>query len=386
MVHENARTPAAAGQLQVECLHDDFTADDAPCCVRRRLARKGEGRIARACCLRGRRTRRPRVKEAVLCAPEIWPGEAEEIAKARALISSAVAAAPEVEAEAEAEAKAAKEAATERTPWEDLLERARRSCAEQIVDELGEGTKISPVYPMMDVQHRFLHVCSRRSHALSYGYHGTPYSNIDSIVRRGLIVPGHKGVAISNGSAHGVGVYTARLGKAAVSQRYTRGGSRLFVCAICDTSDPVTEDDTLDKPWKPSSTHIMSQSEFPMKRRQFFHEVLHVGDAIVVFKERFVVPIFVVEPLPAKLQSSMPEREEWEPPQQIRRRQLAVPSEGDPGIRFGGPGVRRAGQTVWLPQAHSEGATRHALALRRRREHRHMAIERRAAHYVKWHR
>ena len=57
--------------------------------------------------------------------------------------------------------------------------------------------------------------------------HGTRKVNIPSIIQHGLVVPGTLGVKVLNGSAHGVGIYTART--PFVSQSYTDCGA-MFVC------------------------------------------------------------------------------------------------------------------------------------------------------------
>lgn len=59
-------------------------------------------------------------------------------------------------------------------------------------------------------------------------FHGTRPENIRSIIRHGLIVPGTLGVKVLNGSAYGIGCYSART--PTISFSYCGGGTRMFVC------------------------------------------------------------------------------------------------------------------------------------------------------------
>lgn len=107
-------------------------------------------------------------------------------------------------------------------------------------------------------------------------------------------------------------------------------------------------------------------------------EVLHVGDAVVSFKQDFVVPVFLISPAEAEEEKNkvnkvgkaaealerlerpevqtnlvlkhhawVPEEEpSWALPQQVATRQLAVPA-GQHGklVKFGSD---RQGRTVWV--------------------------------------
>eukprot|EP01114_Cavostelium_apophysatum_P016086 TRINITY_DN4518_c0_g1_i2.p1 TRINITY_DN4518_c0_g1~~TRINITY_DN4518_c0_g1_i2.p1 ORF type:complete len:298 (+),score=31.57 TRINITY_DN4518_c0_g1_i2:424-1317(+) len=66
-------------------------------------------------------------------------------------------------------------------------------------------------------------------------YHGTAASNITSISRRGLLVPGPTtGIRVVNGSANGVGIYLGNT--ASISMPYVREGKKLLVCALLPSS------------------------------------------------------------------------------------------------------------------------------------------------------
>jgi hypothetical protein len=68
-------------------------------------------------------------------------------------------------------------------------------------------------------------------------YHGTTANAITPIRASGLLVPGQgTGVKVVNGSAYGIGIYTATDPSTPLG--YTRGGNQLFVCA----GNPAKED------------------------------------------------------------------------------------------------------------------------------------------------
>jgi hypothetical protein len=60
-------------------------------------------------------------------------------------------------------------------------------------------------------------------------FHGTSDVNWASIAARGFFVPGQGGVRVVNGSAYGLGVYTATT--PSISTGYVRGARAIFVCA-----------------------------------------------------------------------------------------------------------------------------------------------------------
>jgi hypothetical protein len=62
-------------------------------------------------------------------------------------------------------------------------------------------------------------------------FHGTAQNNITPIIQAGLRVPykGNNPIGVANGSANGVGIYTAKEPNTSLS--YTRGSNQMFVCA-----------------------------------------------------------------------------------------------------------------------------------------------------------
>jgi len=87
-------------------------------------------------------------------------------------------------------------------------------------------------------------------------FHGTDTRNYESIFSRGLLIPGHENeLKIAHGAAHGRGIYTANIDASWLSRGFCSSNSML-VCAV----------------------------------RQ--ENVVHVGDAMVVFDPDNVVPLF----------------------------------------------------------------------------------------------
>lgn len=244
--------------------------------------------------------------------------------------------------------------------WEALQKRIRELHEWRVRRDLGPDAELSPVQPEEPVRKRFLEACALLEHSTSIGYHGTAAKNIPSISKKGLMVPGHGGVRVVNGSAHGVGIYTARLGKPSLSKGFC-DSDQMFLCAICDVSAPVAESKTIQN-WSPSSTIVQTFAPAHAAPRrigsfalyQDSKEVKHVGDAMVIFKEHLVVPLFTV----SKRRAPRVDAPCWEPPQQVARRQIAVPLPGEPGVVFAEDGEERRGQTVWLPAERQNGSRR----------------------------
>mmetsp|Transcript_60376 Transcript_60376/g.155606 ORF Transcript_60376/g.155606 Transcript_60376/m.155606 type:complete len:459 (+) Transcript_60376:72-1448(+) len=273
--------------------------------------------------------------------------------------------------------------------WRYLQKNVRGKYEKRIEEELGAGVMLEPIHPDREVRSRFRQACRSNKHKLMVGYHGTKEKNIGSIARRGLLVPNHEenGVKVANGSAHGVGVYTAQLGSASLSLGFCDSRS-LFVCAICDTSRELGESETWTQPrWTPSSTVV--QTVFPVQTllpRRSNHkvtrgseEVIHAGSAMVVFDERFVVPLFLctlppeaAEPdtdagAPPKLRAPAPlPRRHWEAPQQVGRRRIAVPLDGCDGVLFPQARSQRQGDTVWLTPKPLASRSAHDREVKRR--------------------
>jgi hypothetical protein len=160
--------------------------------------------------------------------------------------------------------------------------------------------------------------------AIRLGYHGTAIENLPSILQQGLRVPGNGGVRVVNGAAHGVGIYTASMGHADLSQGFVRGGNSMLVCGIIDEPDeqsmprvchkapkaeaamlkcgrPVKQRHRAEKPTQSVAPQAVGvrMGRFDVRKRT--KHVLHVGAAQVVFAERHVVPLLRVDHMPSRL-------------------------------------------------------------------------------------
>lgn len=114
------------------------------------------------------------------------------------------------------------------------------------------------------VEERFHFACSGRLEgSLVPALHGTDGNNLDSIYQHGLMIPGQGNqLRVANGSAHGVGIYSASMDNPALSRNYMRGADPpVLVCGVLDSD--------VDQ------------------------EVYHAGGALVIFDEHRIAPLFV---------------------------------------------------------------------------------------------
>merc|ERR1712178_446105 len=142
---------------------------------------------------------------------------------------------------------------------------------------------VAPAPVSADVQERFLEARKTLPGNLKPGYHGTNVSSLPSIYEKGLLIPGNdNGVHVANGSAHGLGVYTARVSAPSLSWGFCRAPTpmerRMVVCGILDDA-PVS-----------SCSYTMGVRTVSRESRN----VRHVGDAMVIFDDRRVAPLFEV--------------------------------------------------------------------------------------------
>ncbi|CAE6934525.1 unnamed protein product [Symbiodinium natans] len=290
--------------------------------------------------------------------------------------------------------------------WSSLLSTARRKVQGSIETEFGPETKLEPLHPDPQVKEDFFFARKCFSHTTTFTYHGTKSRNIASISRVGLLMPGTNGHKVANGSAHGVGIYTAQLGSATLSKGFC-DSNKMFVCAVCDSSQPVDEPEvTLDTQWKPSGTIVQTifpkgpaaVNVHPSVKRLGRHnvqrrsdQVLHVGDAVVTFQQGCVVPLFLLawpsekewqEEDATLPQPAVPDQlvlkhhawdlfeQPWELPQQVGRRRLAVPeTDATRLIKFGNEydcKHPRRGRTVWLVSDPFQGRTSSEKWVKRR--------------------
>jgi len=119
-----------------------------------------------------------------------------------------------------------------------------------------------------DVASTFMTACQGGlAGKLRPAYHGTNEIHLPSIYRQGLLIPGQNNeIRVANGSAHGLGIYTADVTDPRLSWSYARGSfQRLLICGVIDD---------------------VGNSTAP--------EVKHAGSALVVFNRDRVAPLFEV--------------------------------------------------------------------------------------------
>eukprot|EP00933_Yihiella_yeosuensis_P073251 TRINITY_DN81873_c0_g1_i1.p1 TRINITY_DN81873_c0_g1~~TRINITY_DN81873_c0_g1_i1.p1 ORF type:complete len:377 (+),score=46.26 TRINITY_DN81873_c0_g1_i1:61-1191(+) len=326
----------------------------------RRLAKKYDMRI-KGQAKHGRKKQKRLSDRLLHRQPYIW--EVEEALAALELIAKCK---DSIDLELEQVTQQESEDQSEKSDWDVLLRSVERNHGWRVRQELGTQTKFTPLYPNEAVQQRFLRAQGEFDHTVAVSYHGTKLHNVDSISRKGLIIPGRAGVTVANGSAHGLGVYTARIGAAQLSRGFCNSKT-MFLCAVCDTSKPLQSLEPVH--FQPSMTHV--QTKFPPRGslvrhsvKQWSDEVHHVGDAIVVFEERCVVPVFRLDIVEEKAKERAADSfvfhhhgavtmDESRPelPRQVGRHRLVVPLL-ESHSKFVRPRtVGSAGEfsTVWLP-------------------------------------
>lgn len=127
---------------------------------------------------------------------------------------------------------------------------------------LGGPVSLTPAPIATSVIERFMEVYDPMIGLLPT-FHGTNAANHMSIFERGLLIPGQdNNIKVAHGSAHGLGVYTARVTSPYLSRGYCTE-PRMLVCGVADGT---------------------VAGVCPVVR--------HVGDAVVIFDSRRVVPLF----------------------------------------------------------------------------------------------
>jgi hypothetical protein len=259
---------------------------------------------------RTRRSEREHVDDSLLRVPIPAPELLKAVSLARQ--SAAAEAAAEAGAESSDGSSGETKKEAEEDPlatWEGLQAWFLGCHGDRIVQELGPETRLQPVYPR--VREDFLHRCRLIGVRPIPAYHGTPQSNVESISQRGLLIPGrHSGISVAHGSAHGKGIYTAKVGSACLSKTFC-DSCNMFVCGVADTLKgcgqravghrvPRTYGIGLHhRQHHPPGWKVgPAQKQVPKMLGRFkLHadspEVRHVGDAMVVFGEARVAPLFL---------------------------------------------------------------------------------------------
>eukprot|EP00435_Cladocopium_sp_Y103_P065465 s376_g27.t1 len=144
---------------------------------------------------------------------------------------------------------------------------------QKFMEAMDSGYPIIPTFHGSNAQHRG-----------SNGA-GDALRNYSSILQRGLLIPGRNNeLRVVNGSVHGKGIYTARLSNPQLSAGFCTD-PKLLVCGVLD--DAAGSADSiwlLEVPVERSNGHFQVHAQS--------NAVKHVGDAVVVFDESRVVPLF----------------------------------------------------------------------------------------------
>jgi hypothetical protein len=132
--------------------------------------------------------------------------------------------------------------------------------------------------------------CSESDVALTF--HGTRLSNMDSICRRGLLIPrpgNAHGLTVANGSTHGIGVYTCR--EASYPFRYAAATtSTLFVCAALTRGAKSKLEAREAREAQAAAAATGSKSAAAASVPALVH-----GDVIVLMEESRVCPLFLLD-------------------------------------------------------------------------------------------
>jgi len=239
--------------------------------------------------------------------------------------------------------------------FQDLQRGFLQTYGQRIKAEL-PGVRLVPTQVGSHVEQGFLRSMQQEDVQLQPAYHGTLRKNFDLIQANGLLVPGTGGVTVANGSAHGVGIYTAKLGASQLSKGFSRDSKDIFVCAVADSSH-------CEKGHELGSLTLHSESR----------DVRHVGNAMVVFDSKRVAPLFVAQSTPDiasqdLLESHKPTHKPTDKPKTL----LA-----DGSHKAGKQQILIGDQKIWeLPEANN---SRDAKLLRRRMEAKTRDITRRSA-------
>lgn len=271
---------------------------------------------------------------------------------------------------------------SEEVLFERVREDFRRRYAAELSYAFGTDTVISPAPISASVRSRLMQRYSSESPAqLVLGYHGTRPENYPSIFARGLLIPGKgNGVSVANGSAYGIGIYTAAAGQAPMSKCYSRCDGML-VCGVlrhqnCQAA-PIEQEDAasvkavkaaaverrIGRPpkrpsgWTPQPAYSYKPPSPPSQQGVVRDgAVADHGHFMVTFDEACVTPLFVVRGIKAYNQG--PSQTEVAAPEDpsARGRLVDLWPEGDnPNVELDHAGVSLSRTTV-----------RHLVGVRRR--------------------
>jgi hypothetical protein len=172
--------------------------------------------------------------------------------------------------------------------FESLQKDFLRNNGHRFCKELGRhmgSMEVRPAPVSESVQARFLDARASLGGLLKAAYRGTNVTTLSKIYDNGLLIPGQgNGVHVVNGSAHGLGIYTAKLDNPSLSWSFCRASHpserKMIICGVLD--DAIGRSSFTQ--YNIGLRSVTSESE----------NVRHVGSAMVVFDHRRVVPLFEV--------------------------------------------------------------------------------------------
>lgn len=144
------------------------------------------------------------------------------------------------------------------------------------LDKIFEGNvKLEKAQVGTDVQDRFMEEAAK-GHPMLPTFHGSDEKNYGSICQQGLLIPGRGNkIEVAHGSAHGKGIYTAHVKNPQLSAGFCTA-PKMLVCGVLDDARGAVQNRTC------GNFQVTAQSNV----------IKHVGDAVVVFDESRVVPLW----------------------------------------------------------------------------------------------
>ena len=212
--------------------------------------------------------------------------------------------------------------------------------------ELGTGYKLVPADVAPKIQEKFLQECNAHG-SPDFGYHGTRAANIPSILSQGLRVPSAaSGVRVENGSAHGVGIYTAMPGNYWLSRGFA-DTKNMLVCGVVDPdADPrprLAQNVTAaaapprrtgghrnhHTPVVTQPANLVPAPNYQVWTHRESDGIKVVGGARVIFKEERVAPLFVAQPIDSDQTFSRSAANHKEASRAGRKGQVYIPQSGE---------------------------------------------------------
>jgi hypothetical protein len=187
----------------------------------------------------------------------------------------------------------------------DFLHEHGARCCENLQSCFRGPIEVKPTPLHGHVQQSFFEAChGGLKGSLCPAFHGTATKNLPSIYKHGLLIPGcGNSLKVVHGSAHGLGIYAAKVGSAALSFGFCSGGHKntsMLICAVLDDSHRT-------------SAFI---GRLPVTSES--NDIKHVGDALVIFEKRRITPLFVAS-------RYVPPDRSWTLPKRKKRSKLVGP-------------------------------------------------------------